>query len=108
LIWRGNGLGFEGDLAACAHWSQQLLRVHFRASYKPVMSMTRLTKLLFFVDITRVYTMTKLAEGGAAADRTTRMIEGGGLARRFSTYERAGAGLLAYILRLSRMVGKHN
>jgi hypothetical protein len=90
LIWPGNVLGFEGDLAACAPWSQQLLRNHFRASYKPVMSMTRPTKHIFFVDITRVYTMTGLAERGAAADRTTQTIEVGGSAHRVSTVEDAG------------------
>jgi hypothetical protein len=76
----GNVLGFEGDLAACAPWSQQLLRIGFRASYKPVMSMTRPTKHLFFVDITRVYTMPRLVEMGAAVDRTTQTIEIGGSA----------------------------
>ena len=52
--------------------------------------MTRLTEIHFVLDIMRVYTMTGLAEGGAAADRTTRMIEDGGLARRFSPDEEAG------------------
>jgi hypothetical protein len=78
LIWPGNVLGFEGDLAACAPWSQQLLRIGFRASYKPVMSMTRLTEHYIVFDIMRVYTMPRLAERGAAADRTTQTIENGG------------------------------
>ena len=64
--------------------------IGFRASYKPIMSMTRPTEIHFVLDIMRVYTMTWLAEGGAAVDRTTRMIEDGGLARRFSPDEEAG------------------
>jgi hypothetical protein len=104
LIWPGNGIGFEGDLAACAPWSQQLLRIGFRASYKPVMSMTRPTKPRFFVDITRVYTMTGLAERGTGRgqndpDNRDRRIGPQVFARRGSR-----AYLLAFF-RLARMVG---
>jgi hypothetical protein len=97
----------EGDLAACAPWSQQLLRVHFRASYKPIMSMTRLTEIHFVLDIMRVYTMTRLVERGAAVDRTTQTIEIGGSARRFSPVEEAGLlfGLLAACSNGRRLCG---
>jgi hypothetical protein len=54
------------------------------------MSMTRQPELYIVFDITRVYTMTRLAERGAAADRTTQTIEIGGSASRFSTVEEAG------------------
>jgi hypothetical protein len=54
------------------------------------MSMTRPTEIHFVLDIMRVYTMTRLAEGGAAADRTAQTIDGGGSASRFSTVEEAG------------------